>query len=66
MEAGNGTSEYKSIAAQFAAAKKQKVEVAPDNGEQKTAARFKSLHLAAVIFFSWILCVRLIHLLEVH
>lgn len=63
MENVNTRSEYKSIAAQFAAAKeeakKNKIKKIQPEGDivQKVANRFKSLHLATVIFFSWILCV---------
>ena len=58
MEVGHGTSEYKRIAAEFAAAKnKQRDEVIPNTGKQKTATHFKSQHLAVLTFFSWILCV---------
>ncbi|KAL9122170.1 MAG: hypothetical protein Q9187_001271 [Circinaria calcarea] len=60
MENVKTRSEYQSIAAQYATAKKEaerrKTEKikAPGEGEAKDANRFKSSHLATVIFFSWI------------
>ena len=71
MENVNTRSEYKSIATQYAAAKKEvdkhKTEKIkpPGDGVQKDATRFKSLHLATVIFFSWVLCVLFMNRLAV-
>lgn len=63
MENVNTRSEYKSIAAQYAAAKneaeKNKTEKIKPSGDgvQKDTNQFKSFHLATLVFFSWILCV---------
>lgn len=70
-DSNGGRSEYKSIAAQFAAAKTAaaaakktnvtRMETPPpkespvDPQEQQKRARFVSLHWAALGFFSWIL-----------